>query len=482
MGKITGFKEYKRRVEAYRPIKQRVGDYAEITTGKHNNAKLIEQGARCMDCGVPFCQSENGCPIDNLIPEWNDLVYHNDWHAAFLRLMKTNNFPEFTGRVCPAPCESACVLGITDPAVSIKNIEVAIIDYAFEQGWVKPRPPISRSGKSVAIVGSGPAGLAAADELNKLGHKVVVFERDDHIGGLLMYGIPNMKLDKATVKRRVDLLKAEGIEFVVNANIGKNVSFEELRKDFDAILLATGATKARVLDIKGADSKGVHLAMEYLTTSIKAVLDGDGSKSVINACDKNVIIIGGGDTGTDCIATAVRQGAKSIVNFELVNKHPVKRSDDNPWPEWPLIYRLDYGHEEVKVVYGDDPRHYCLMTKEFISDDKGYVSAVKTAQINTEDNFAEIANSEQIWQADLVLLAMGFVSPEHYISDQGSIELDDRGNYLANDRDYQTNQSAIFSAGDCRRGQSLIVWAIAEGRCAASAIDNFLNKMKAIPL
>ena len=476
MGKITGFKEFTRQVEDYRDVRDRILDYGEVFTSKHKLDILGEQGARCMDCGVAFCQSYNGCPIDNLIPEWNDLVYQNRWHDAYIRLYETNNFPEFTGRVCPAPCEGACVLGINEPAVTIKNIEMAIADKAFDEGWIKSNPPSYRSGKKVAVVGSGPAGLAAADELNKKGHRVVVFERDDRIGGLLMYGIPNMKLDKKIVDRRINLLKDEGVEFVVNADVGRDVSFAKLKSDFDVILLAVGATKPRILDIKNADAKGIHLAMEYLISNTKSLLNsGLSDHSHLSANRKNVVVIGGGDTGTDCIATALRQGAKSIVNFELMFKPENTRNKNNPWPEWPLIYRVDYGHEESQYVFGKDPRVYSVITKAFIKDDKERVSAIKTVQVDLSDGLKELANSEKIWPADLVLLSLGFVSPEHYVSDVAHINLDDKKNYQAHYGDYRTNQEGIFVAGDCRRGQSLVVWAINEGRAVAEKIDTYLR-------
>ena len=475
MGKVTGFKEYNRQVEPYRPVLERIGDYQEIFTSSHQQAQLQEQGARCMDCGVPFCQSDTGCPIDNLIPEWNDLVYQNRWQEALIRLQKTNNFPEFTGRACPAPCEGSCVLGSNSPAVTIKNIEVAIVDKGFEQGWITALPPEYRTGKKIAIVGSGPAGLAAADELNQYGHNVVVFERADRIGGLLMYGIPNMKLGKDIVNRRIALLKDEGIEFVVNADIGKSIKVSELKADFDAILLATGATKARELSIENAKASGVCLAMKYLTKSTQDLLNSSADHDDLSAKDKDVIVIGGGDTGTDCIATALRQGAKSIINFELMSKPPLERADDNPWPQWPLIYRVDYGHEEVAQVFGQDPRVYCVMTKAFVVNDSGELIGVKTVQVDSENHFLEVAGSEKVWQADLVLLSLGFVSPEHYISDEIGIKLDDRQNYQASYDDYQTTQAGIFTAGDCRRGQSLIVWAINEGRGAAEKINLYLS-------
>ena len=478
MGKVTGFKEFDRKTEDYRPVELRIKDYGEIFTGSHDVAHLQEQGARCMDCGVPFCQSENGCPVDNLIPEWNDLVYNDKWQEALNRLHKTNNFPEFTGRVCPAPCEGSCVLGMNNPAVTIKNIEQSIIDRGFEEGWIQPNMVEYRTGKKIAVVGSGPAGLAAADELNKIGHSVSVFERDDRIGGLLMYGIPNMKLGKDIVDRRVNLMKDSGIEFITNVDVGKDITTEQLQKDFDALIFTTGATKARDLPVDNRDSDGIHLAMEYLTVNTKSLLDtGRGDSSELSAKGKDVIVIGGGDTGTDCIGTALRQGAKSIVNFELMSKPPQTRSEDNPWPLWPLIYRVDYGHAEAAEVFGEDPRHYQLMTKSFIKSDDGKVVGLNTINVEfKEGQLIEIEGSEKTWDAQLVLLSMGFVAPEHYLSDDANIKLDERGNYQANYGEYTTSQAGIFTAGDCRRGQSLVVWAINEGRGVAQAVDQYLSK------
>jgi len=477
MGKVTGFKEFDRKTEDYRAVELRLKDYGEIFTGTHDEAHLKQQGARCMDCGVPFCQSSNGCPIDNLIPEWNDLVYNDKWQEALTRLLKTNNFPEFTGRVCPAPCEGSCVLGISDPAVTIKNIEQAIVDKGFEQGWIKPYTVEHKTGKKVAIIGSGPAGMAAADELNKLGHGVTVFERDDRIGGLLMYGIPNMKLGKDVVDRRVDLMKDSGIEFITNVNVGKDITTNSLQKDFDAIIFTTGASEARDLPVENRDASGVHMAMKYLTSNTKSLLDkGYADESELSAKGKDVIVIGGGDTGTDCIGTAIRQGAKSVVNFELMSQPPVDRADDNPWPLWPLIYRVDYGHAEAELAFGNDPRQYQLMTKSFIKDDQGKSTGLTT--INVEFNngqLTEITGTEKTWNSQLVLLSMGFVSPEHYLSDDANIDLDDRGNYKADYGQYQTSQAGIFTAGDCRRGQSLVVWAIDEGRGVANRVDEYLR-------
>ena len=476
MGKATGFLELDREVESYREIDVRINDYDEIFTGSHNLDQLQEQGSRCMDCGVPFCQSSNGCPIDNLIPEWNDLVYKNEWQEALERLEKTNNFPEFTGRVCPAPCEGSCVLGLNNPAVTIKNIELAIIDKGFEEGWIKPRLVESRSGKKVAVVGSGPAGLAAADELNQMGHLVKVYERSDRIGGLLMYGIPNMKLGKDVVDRRVELLSDEGVEFITNVDVGKDITTKELQENFDAVIFATGATKARDLPAENRDAKGIYPAMDFLTSNTKSLLDnGQPDQSDLSADGKNVIVIGGGDTGTDCIGTSLRQGAKSIINFELMSRPPEDRLDNNPWPEWPVIFRVDYGHEESSQVFGKDPRHYQLLTKSFIKDSKGNVKGINTINVDFIDGkLLEIEGTEKTWDAELVLLSMGFLSPEHYLSDDAEIELDQRGNYLSEHGDYKTSKEGIFSAGDCRRGQSLVVWAINEGRGVASSVDNYL--------
>ena len=476
MGKATGFLELDREVESYREVDVRINDYDEIFTGSHNLDQLQEQGSRCMDCGVPFCQSSNGCPIDNLIPEWNDLVYKNEWKEALERLEKTNNFPEFTGRVCPAPCEGSCVLGLNNPAVTIKNIELAIIDKGFEEGWIKPRLVESRSGKKVAVVGSGPAGLAAADELNQMGHLVKVYERSDRIGGLLMYGIPNMKLGKDVVDRRVELLSDEGVEFITNVDVGKDITTKELQENFDAVIFATGATKARDLPAENRDAKGIYPAMDFLTSNTKSLLDnGQPDQSDLSADGKNVIVIGGGDTGTDCIGTSLRQGAKSIINFELMSRPPEDRSDNNPWPEWPVIFRVDYGHEESSKVFGKDPRHYQLLTKSFIKDSNGNVKGINTINVDFIDGkLLEIEGTENTWDAELVLLSMGFLSPEHYLSDDAEIELDQRGNYLSEHGDYKTSKEGIFSAGDCRRGQSLVVWAINEGRGVASSVDNYL--------
>jgi NAD(P)H-dependent glutamate synthase small subunit len=491
MGKPTGFKEFERKTVPYREVSLRLNDYGEIFTGSHDVDHLQTQGARCMDCGVPFCMSANGCPVNNLIPEWNHLVYSDHWERALKRLHKTNNFPEFTGRVCPAPCEGACVLGITNPAVTIKNIEHAIIDHGFEEGWVTAAVPESRTGKTVAVVGSGPAGLAAAAQLNKAGHSVTVYERADRIGGLLMYGIPNMKLGKDVVQRRVDLLHAEGIEFVTNADVGGSgdgaVGINDLIKENDAVLFATGATNPRNLVAPGRELNGIHYAMEFLTANTRSLLDSnlqDGN--YISAKDRNVIVIGGGDTGTDCIGTSIRHGCKSLVNFELLPQAPAERAEDNPWPLWPVIHRVDYGHEEGIERFGSDPRQYCILTKEFIGDDAGNVTAVKTVEarwtrVDGKWNMEEVAGSEKTWEADLVLLSMGFLGPEHYVSDHAGIEYDGRSNYKADYGKYATSVKGVYAAGDCRRGQSLVVWGINEGREAAREIDRDLMGTTSLP-
>jgi len=481
MGKTTGFKEYKRETEPYRDVTVRLKDFKEIFS-EHNEDHLKIQGARCMDCGVPFCQSADGCPVDNLIPEWNDLVYKGRWKVALSRLHKTNNFPEFTGRVCPAPCEGSCCLGVNEPAVTIKNIENAIVDRGFSEGWVTACHPDTRTGKEVAVIGSGPAGLAAAAQLNCAGHTVTVYEREDRIGGLLMYGIPNMKLEKSLIDRRVDLMKEEGVNFITGTDVGKDMDIAVLQNDFDAILLATGATKARDLPVPGRDLDGVHYAMEFLTENTRSLLDSNlEDNNYISAKDKHVIVIGGGDTGTDCIGTSLRHGCASVTNFELLNQPPAERADDNPWPTWPLILRTDYGHEEAQSVQGDDPRHYRLLSKNFVDDGNGKVKAISTIEVNWEKDsdgkwqMNEVPGTEKTWQADLVLLAMGFTGPEHYLSDKLNMKLDARSNYDAAYGDYKTNVEGVYAAGDCRRGQSLVVWGINEGRGAAHAIDKYLN-------
>lgn len=483
MGKVTGFKEFEREVEPYRDASERSLDFKEIYTD-HQPEHLQTQGARCMDCGVPFCQSVNGCPVHNLIPEWNDLVYRNRWREALDRLHKTNNFPEFTGRVCPAPCEGACVLGITDPAVTIKNIECSIVDKGFDEGWIVPEIPETRSDKSIAIVGSGPAGLTAAAQLNRAGHTVTVYERADRIGGLLMYGIPNMKLDKHFVDRRVDILRAEGITFVTNADVGGKgdnaVDITKLVADNDAMLLATGATLARDLNIPGREGDGVHLAMEFLTANTKSLLDSnleDGN--YISATDKKVIVIGGGDTGNDCIGTSIRHNCQSLVNFELLPKPPIDRAPNNPWPLWPRIHRVDYGHAEAGDKFGDDPRVFQVASKEFLRDSDGKLLGIVT--VNVDDKLQEIPGTEKTWEADLVFLSMGFLQPEHYLNEALGMETDGRGNFVADKEKYQTSIPKVYAAADCRRGQDLVVRAINEGREVARAIDIDLMGSSQLP-
>jgi NAD(P)H-dependent glutamate synthase small subunit len=489
MGKITGFMEYPKKSVPYRDARERSRDFGEIFT-EPSEEHLKIQGARCMDCGVPFCQSATGCPVDNLIPEWNDLVYQGRWQEALERLHKTNNFPEFTGRTCPAPCEGACVLGITDPPVTIKNIENAIIDRGFAEGWVKPKQPKERTGKRIAIIGSGPAGLAAADQLIGVGHAVTVYERADRIGGLLMYGIPNMKLDKRVVDRRVGVLRESGVEFVTNADVGKTVDPADLRAKYDAVLLATGSTRPRDLAIPGRELGGIHFAMEFLTANTKSLLDSELKDGrYISAKDKSVVVIGGGDTGADCIGTALRHGCRSILNLELLDQPPAQRALDNPWPEWPKIKRTDYAHEEAIARFGADPRNYAIVSKRFVADEANgsdRVRRIETARISWQMNgsrlqMVDVPDSLQQLDADLVLLAMGFLGPEHYVSEALGVTLDARSNYAAEHGSFTTNVPGVFAAGDCRRGQSLVVWAINEGRGAARAIDLYLRGTSRLP-
>jgi glutamate synthase (NADPH/NADH) len=464
LDKTRGFMKYQRRSEKYRNPKTRTRDWQEISS-RLGEDELKYQTARCMDCGVPFCQSDTGCPISNIIPKWNELVFQNQWRDALNRLLMTNNFPEFTGRVCPAPCEGACVLGINEDPVGIKSIECAIIDRGFEMGWMVPNPPKIRSGKKVAVIGSGPAGLATADQLNKAGHLVTVYERADRIGGLLMYGIPNMKLDKNVVQRRVDFLAAEGTTFVTNTAVGEgDITLDSLRKDFDAVVIATGATVGRDLPIPNRSLSGIHFAMEFLHKNTKSLLDSElADGSYISAKGKDVIVIGGGDTGNDCIGTSVRHGAKSVVNFELLPQPAQERAPDNPWPQWPRIYRVDYGHAEVKTHMGKDPREYCVMSKDFVDDGTGKVKGINTIRVEWTRSatggwdMKQVEGSEQFFPADLVLLSMGFLGPEdRVLNDQ--IEKDARKNIKTPAGKYNTNIEGVFAAGDCRRGQSLIVW------------------------
>jgi glutamate synthase (NADPH) small chain len=487
MGKPTGFIEFLREVATEISPSDRIGNWDEFHLSMPED-KLRNQAARCMDCGTPFCHTgtvvsgmASGCPINNLIPEWNDLVYRGLWKEALDRLHKTNNFPEFTGRVCPAPCEGSCVLGITNPPVTIKNIEHTIIDKGWEEGWITPQLPSQRTGKKVAIVGSGPAGICAAAQLNQAGHWVTVYERADRPGGLLMYGIPNMKLEKEeVVLRRLNVLEAEGVTFACNTEIGKDITAEQLRKDFDAIVLCTGATKPRDLPIEGRDLKGIHFAMEFLTENTRSVLDKQPTAGFISAQDKDVVIIGGGDTGTDCVGTSIRHGCRSLVQLEIMPQPPATRAVDNPWPEWPKIYRMDYGQEEAADKFGNDPRAYTTTATKFEGDEQGQVKAVHTVQVKWERNEKgqfipqPVPGTEKVHPAQLVLLAMGFLGPEQPLLDAMGLERDARSNVKADYGQYQTSLPGVFAAGDCRRGQSLVVWAFNEGREAARECDRYL--------
>ena len=494
MGKPTGFIDYLRELPLDRSAIERIRDWNEFHLHMEED-KLRQQGARCMDCGVPFCHTgtllsgmASGCPIHNLIPEWNDLIYRGLWREALERLHKTNNFPEFTGRVCPAPCEGSCVLGINAPPVTIKNIECTIIDKGWEEGWVEPEPPQVRTGKKVAVIGSGPAGLCAAAQLNRAGHLVTVFERADRLGGLLTYGIPNMKLDKAKVVfRRIRQMEAEGIRFQTGVEVGSNYAADKLLKEFDATVLCTGATKARDLPIEGRNLNGIHFAMEFLTSNTKRLLDHHRNGNFISAEGKDVIVIGGGDTGTDCVGTAMRHGCKSLVQIEILPCPPGERAPDNPWPEWPKIYRLDYGQEEAAAKFGADPRVYLTTAKTFIGNDKGWVKEILTVQIQWERNDKgqfvpkEVPGTDRVLPAQLVLLAMGFLGPEQPLLEALALERDARSNVKAEFEKYSTNIKGVFAAGDCRRGQSLVVWAFNEGRGAARECDRYLMGCTNLP-
>ena len=471
MGKVTGFLEYQRQTPQRRPVAERVNDYFEVYQ-PFSDESVRTQGGRCMDCGIPFCHT--GCPLNNIIPDWNDFVWQDRWADAIRQLHATNNFPEFTGRICPAPCEAACVLGINEPPVAIKTIERTIIDHAWAEGWIKPEPPPARTGKKVAVIGSGPAGLAAAQQLNRAGHTVTVFEKNDRIGGLLRYGIPDFKMEKHHIDRRILQMESEGVEFRVNANVGGNIEVESLRQDFDALLLCGGAEWARDLDLPGRDLKGIHFAMEFLPQQNKVVA-GDTVEGQILATDKHVVIIGGGDTGADCLGTSHRHKAASVNQFEIMPMPPDDRSPSTPWPLWPLQLRIESAHEEGGV------RQWSLATTKFTGDGAGNVKKLHGMKVGPPPKFAPIAGSEFEMDADLVLLAMGFLGPvKNGMLDQLGVALDGRGNIKA-DEDYMSSIPGVFAAGDMRRGQSLVVWAIAEGRKAARGVDKWLMGDSKLP-
>jgi glutamate synthase (NADPH/NADH) small chain len=494
MGKPTGFIEYLRELPLDRGAIDRIEDWNEFHLHMPED-KLRQQGARCMDCGVPFCHTgsllngmASGCPIHNLIPEWNDLVYRGLWKEALERLHKTNNFPDFTGRVCPAPCEGSCVLGINAPPVTIKNLEYTIIEKGWEEGWVLPEPPQTRTGKRVAVIGSGPAGLCAAAQLNRAGHSVTVFERADRPGGLLMYGIPNMKLDKEqVVLRRLRQMEAEGVQFVTNMEVGVNYPAGKLLEEFDGTVLCTGATKPRDLPVEGRTLKGIYFAMDFLTGNTRSLLDRHKNGTFVSAEGKDVMVIGGGDTGTDCVGTSMRHHCRSLVQLEILPQPPLDRATDNPWPEWPKIYRLDYGQEEAAAKFGADPRVYLTTAKRFLGDEHGAIKQVLTVQIQWERNEKgqfvpkEVPGTEQLRPVQLVLLAMGFLGPEQPLLEALGVDRDARTNVKAEFEKYHTNIKGVFAAGDCRRGQSLVVWAFNEGRGAARECDRYLMGRTNLP-
>lgn len=478
MGKPTGFLEYQRTENPSSTPVERIRDYHEFHPPLSVEGRK-EQGARCMNCGVPFCQSAlmlkgmaTGCPLNNLIPEWNDEIYHGNFLQALQRLKKTNNFPEFTGRVCPALCEKACICGLNDDPVTIRDNELFVIERGFSSGYMKPAIPPVRTDKKVAVIGSGPAGLAVADQLNQRGHHVTVFEREDRPGGLLMYGIPNMKLDKSVILRRLSLMEQEGIRFITNTDVGKDISAEKIQKDYDAVILCCGSKKPRDLAGGNRQAAGIHFAVDFLTSSTKHLLDGTAP---VSAKGKKVVIVGGGDTGNDCVGTCLRQGCSSVVQLEMMPKLPEERLASNPWPEWPKICKTDYGQEEACAVFGRDPRIYETTVKEILSDDKGRLTGIRTVKVQFQNGgMTEVKDSEQLMEADLLLLAAGFTGCEDYIADAFHINRTDRGTIATHSPSFATEQEKIFAAGDARRGQSLVVWAIAEGRQCAREVDQYL--------
>lgn len=488
MGKPTGFMEYKREVSAAEAPKERIKHFNEFHEHMPKEKQQL-QGARCMECGVPFCQSgmmicgmASGCPLHNLIPEWNDLVFSGNWQQAYNRLKKTNSFPEFTSRVCPALCEAACTCGLNGDPVSTKENEYAIIENAYAEGYAAANPPKVRTGKKVAVIGSGPSGLATADQLNKRGHSVTVFERSDRVGGLLMYGIPNMKLEKHIIDRKVNIMKEEGVTFVTGTDVGKDIKVDKLMHEFDRVVLACGASNPRDINAPGRDAKGIYFAVDFLKANTKSLLDSNfEDKKYIDTKNKNVVIIGGGDTGNDCLGTSIRHGAKSVTLLEMMPKAPDKRAENNPWPEWPKICKTDYGHEEAIAVYGHDPRMYETTVKEFIKDKNGALKGVKVVKLKWEKDAAtgrmkmsEIEGSEKVLDAEVVLIAAGFLGTQKYVADAFGVELNERTNVKTASGAYQTSVENVFVAGDMHRGQSLVVWAIREGREAARAVDESL--------
>lgn len=488
MGKPTGFMEYKREVSKSQEPRVRVTHFQEFKEHLPREKQQL-QGARCMECGVPFCQAgmmicgmASGCPLHNLVPEWNDLVYSGNWERAYNRLKKTNNFPEFTSRVCPALCEAACTCGLNGDPVSTKENEYAIIENAYEEGYAGPKPPKVRTGKRVAIVGSGPSGLAAADQLNKRGHQVTVFERSDRVGGLLMYGIPNMKLEKQIIDRKIKIMEEEGVSFVTNTDVGRDIKADKLLHDFDRVILACGASNPRDIKAPGRDAKGIYFAVDFLKANTKSLLDSDfEDKTYVDTKGKHVVIIGGGDTGNDCVGTSIRHGCKSVTQIEMMPKAPDKRAENNPWPEWPKICKTDYGQEEAIALFGYDPRIYEATVKEFIKDKDGKLKAVKLVKLAWEKdpetgrmNMKEIPGSEKLLDADIVLIAAGFLGAQKYVTDAFKVELNERTNVKTAPGAYKTSVDNIFVTGDMHRGQSLVVWAIREGREVARAVDESL--------